>query len=127
MLTTARAFCVVPRSTRRRFLQSTPRRPPAKRCLYYGHGFEHGGQDANFLSYREFLESLRVPAGRAAEWRDFTAWFARPNQAFEEIRGVITADEAGPLTRGQYLALGIRQSIFAEADRGRLYDLYERY
>jgi Ankyrin repeats (3 copies)/Viral (Superfamily 1) RNA helicase len=106
------------------------------RDLYYGHGFEHGGQDANFLAYREFLESLRVPPGRAAEWRDFTAWFARQqqafkgidaHQAFEEIRGVITADEGGPLTRGQYLALGVRQSIFAAADRERLYDLYERY
>ena len=90
------------------------------RDLYYGHGFEHGGQDANFLSYREFVESLRVPAGRAVEWRDFAAWFARQqqafkgidaHQAFEEIRGVITADAAGPLTRSQYLALGVRQSI----------------
>jgi hypothetical protein len=71
------------------------------RDLYYGHGFEHPGQEANFLSYREFTESLRVPAGREAGWRDFSHWFARQHQAFkvidahqafEEIRGVITAD-----------------------------------
>lgn len=106
------------------------------RDLYYGHGFEHGGQDASFLSYREFVESLHVPPGRAAEWRDFTGWFSRQqqafkgidaHQAFEEIRGVITAEANGPLERGAYLALGVRQSIFAEVDRVRLYDLYERY
>ena len=46
------------------------------RDLYYASGFERDGQDAVFLSYREFLESLRVPAGREASWRDFAAWFA---------------------------------------------------
>jgi len=106
------------------------------RDLYYGHGFEHGGQDANFLSYREFVESLRVPAGRAAEWRDFAGWFSRQqqafkgidaHQAFEEIRGVISAEASGPLTRDQYVALGVRQTIFVDADRTRLFDLYERY
>ena len=106
------------------------------RDLYYGHGFEHGGQDASFLSYREFVESLHVPPGRAAEWRDFASWFSRQqqafkgidaHQAFEEIRGVITAEANGSLDRGAYLALGVRQSIFAEPDRTRLYDLYERY
>jgi hypothetical protein len=106
------------------------------RDLYYGHGFEHRGQEANFLSYREFIESLRVPPGREAQWRDFAQWFARQqqafkgidaHQAFEEIRGVITANAAGPLERQTYLALGIRQSIFAEAERDQLYDLFEKY
>ena len=34
---------------------------------------------------------------------------------------------AGRSPAAQYLALGVRQSIFVEADRERLYDLYERY
>lgn len=77
-----------------------------------------------------------MPPGRAAEWRDFAGWFARQqqafrgidaHQAFEEIRGVITAEADGPLDRERYLALGVRQSIFADADRARLHDLYERY
>ncbi len=77
------------------------------RDLYYGHGFDHGGQDASFLSYREFVESLHVPPGRAAEWRDFAGWFSRQqqafkgidaHQAFEEIRGVITAEASGRST-----------------------------
>lgn len=106
------------------------------RELYYAHGFEREGQDAVFLSYREFVESLRVPPGREALWRDFGGWFARQSQAFkgidahqafEEIRGVIAAEAGGVLGREAYCALGVRQSIFPEAARGRLYDLFERY
>ncbi|MCC7485343.1 MAG: hypothetical protein IT529_10190 [Burkholderiales bacterium] len=106
------------------------------RELYYGHGYEHPGQEAVFLSYREFVESLHVPPGREAIWRDFVGWFARrqqafkgldAHQAFEEIRGVITAEASGPLTRADYLALGVRQSIFGEAERVRVYDLFESY
>lgn len=108
----------------------------AARDLYYAHGFEREGQEATFLSYREFLESIRVPSGREASWRDFSAWFARvrqafkgidPHQAFEEIRGVLAADASGVLTRDQYRALGTRQSIFAASERDALYELFERY
>lgn len=106
------------------------------RDLYYAHGFEREGQETDFLSFREFLESIRIPHGREASWRDFSAWFARmrqqfkgidAHQAFEEIRGVITADAGGVLTRDQYAALGARQSIFASAERATLYDLFEKY
>jgi len=106
------------------------------RDLYYAHGFEREGQETDFLSFREFLESIRVPDGREASWRDFSAWFARmrqqfkgidAHQAFEEIRGVITADAAGVMTRDQYAALGPRQSIFAPGERAVLYDLFEKY
>ncbi|NUA30526.1 ankyrin repeat domain-containing protein [Cupriavidus basilensis] len=106
------------------------------RDLYYANGFEHPAQEAEFLSYREFVESIRMPAGREAGWRDFAAWFERQrqhfrdidgHQAFEEIRGVITAGAHGVLDRDAYLALGVRQSIFAQDARGRIYDLFERY
>ncbi|HVC10398.1 MAG TPA: hypothetical protein VNE59_02075, partial [Burkholderiales bacterium] len=106
------------------------------RDLYYANGFEHGAQEAMFLSYREFVESLRVPAGREAGWRDFSAWFARMRQAFkdfdshqvfEEIRGVIAADAGGILGRDDYQKLGVRQSIFPVHQRDRLYDLFEKY
>jgi len=78
------------------------------RDIYYANGFERDGQDAIFLSYREFVESIRVPSGREASWRDFAGWFARirlnfkdldGHQIFEEIRGVIAANAAGVLSR----------------------------
>lgn len=106
------------------------------RDLYYGHGFEREGQETTFFSYREFLESLRVPKGREAGWRDFAGWFGRmqqqfkgleAHQAFEEIRGVVAADAGGALTREAYRELGVRQSIFPVEQRDRLYDLFEKY
>jgi hypothetical protein len=108
------------------------------RNLYFAHGFEREEQDATFLSYREFLETIRVPAGREAGFSEFTCWFARMrqgqafkgidgHQAFEEIRGVLGARAGGVLSRNEYLALGVRQSIFSTEDRNRLYDLFERY
>lgn len=106
------------------------------RDLYYAHGYEKDGQDATFFSYREFLESIRVPPGREALWRDFAAWFGRmaqqfkgihAHQAFEEIRGVIAADADGVLTQQAYRELGVRQSIFAADQRDMLYDLFDKY
>jgi hypothetical protein len=106
------------------------------RDLYYANGFEHAAQEAVFLSYREFVESIRVPAGREASWRDFAGWFARQrqafrdfdgHQAFEEIRGVLAAGAGGILGREEYLALGVRQSIFAVEQRERLYELFDKY
>lgn len=108
----------------------------AARDLYYADGFERDGQEATFLSYREFLETLRVPSGREANWRDFSGWFGRmrqqfrdldAHQAFEEIRGVVAADADGVLTREQYRALGLRQAIFAGQQREALYDLFDKY
>lgn len=106
------------------------------RDLYYANGFEHTAQEAVFLSYREFVESIRVPPGREATWRDFAGWFARMrqtfrefdgHQAFEEIRGVLAAGAGGVLSRADYLALGVRQSIFPVDLRDKLYDLFEKY
>ncbi len=106
------------------------------RDLYFANGFERPGQDAAFLSYHEFVESIRVPPGREAGWREFTAWFARMRQSFkdfdghqvfEEIRGVIAAGAGGVLTRDAYRELGVRQSIFLEAQRASVYDIFEKY
>lgn len=106
------------------------------RELYYAYGFDKEGQEATFLSYREFLETIRVPKGREAAWRDFAGWFARmrqqfkgidAHQAFEEIRGVIAAGAEGILSRDAYRELGVRQSIFPEDARDRLYDLFDKY
>jgi hypothetical protein len=108
------------------------------RELYYASGFEREEQEAIFLSYREFIESIRVPVGHEAGWREFSSWFARMrqgqafkdidgHQAFEEIRGVIGARAGGVLSREAYLTLGVRQSIFAAHERNRLYELFEKY
>ena len=77
-----------------------------------------------------------MPSGRKAAWRDFAGWFSRVrltfkdidgHQAFEEIGGVIAAAAEGVLSREDYRALGVRQSIFAQDQRDKLYDLFEKY
>ena len=106
------------------------------RDLYYANGFEHGGQEAVFLSYREFVESIRVPPGREASWRDFAGWFSRmrqtfkefdAHQVFEEIRGVIAAGAGGVLSCDDYRMLGVRQSIFPTEQRDKVYELFGKY
>ena len=102
----------------------TSRKVPAT-CIIY-QGFEKEGQDATFFLFREFLESIRVPEGREAQWRDFASCFGRmgqqfktidAHQAFEEIRGVIAASSDGVLEREAYREIGVRQSIFPVGER----------
>src|SRR5919201_2269879 len=108
------------------------------RNLYYALEYENDDQDVSFLSFAEYLASLRVPQGREMGFRDFAQWFARhrvasrlkdPHPLFEEFQGVLTGSStASPyLSRTAYLGLGIRQSIFAEEERSHVYDLFLRY
>lgn len=93
-------------------------------------------EQADFLSYQQLLETVEVPRGRPVTFRDFLGFFERhrqkvrfadAHQCFEELRGVLTAEPEGPLSREQYLALGVRQSMFDEGQRAALHDLFERY
>src|SRR6266446_3064676 len=108
------------------------------RTLYYGLEYENDDQEVSFLSFAEYLASLRVPQGREMGWRDFAQWFARhraashlkdPHALFEEFQGVLTglATDRPSLSREEYLSLGIRQSIFAADERPHVYDLFSKY
>jgi hypothetical protein len=109
------------------------------RNLYAAHGFENPEQEVDFLSFRELLETLRVPAGREVTLPAFSAWCQRQRPAlralgeldehalFEEFRGVIGAQPDGPLSLTDYLALGSRQSLVAPAQREAAHALYQRY
>ena len=109
------------------------------RALYDAHGYDNPAQEAEFLSYREFLETLQVPKGRELSFSAFRGWFDRHRDAaralgdidahalFEEFRGVIGAQPAGPLSLHDYLALGTRQSLLATAAREAAHNLFDRY
>jgi len=99
-------------------------------------GAPEGQEVADFLSYQQLLESVRVPSGRPVTLRDFAGFFARHRSkvpfadahgCFEELRGVLTADAGGPLTREAYLALGARQSMYEPSQREAVFELFERY
>ncbi len=106
--------------------------------LFYAMNYENENLEVDFLSFREFLEIWKVPQGREMEYKMFEKWFERHRQAsklkdahktFEEFRGVITGAgiKKSFLQRGDYLKLGVKQSIFLEDERERVYDLFEKY
>jgi len=108
------------------------------RNLYYALEYTNDAQDVSFLSFAEYLASLRVPHGREMGLQDFAQWFARhraasrfkdPHALFEEFQGVITgpATDHPYLSREEYLGLGIRQSIFAADEWPYVYDLFGKY
>ena len=106
-------------------------------ALYYGMNYGNDKQEVSFLSFREFIESIRVPKTREVGFVDFARWFARhrvasglkdPYQLFEEINGVIAGSSAqGCLSKSEYLALGVRQSIYSREERAKVYDLFVKY
>ena len=80
-----------------------------------------------------------MPPGREVTLPAFAAWCERHRQSlrllgdidaqalFEEFRGVIGAQPAGPLSLADYLALGTRQSLLNTAQRELAHGLFQRY
>lgn len=108
------------------------------RNLYFAQGYEAVHQNVDFYSMKEYCETLRVPAGRVVDYRDFRGWFERfrrssglndAHQLFEEIRGVLTGTtvDAPYLTLAEYTNLGIKQSVFSAAERPAVYAVFEKY
>lgn len=118
------------------YITQSPYLAEATRGVYHAHGFEREDQEITFLSQRELFESIAVPDGRPLTFGDFRGWFSRmrqtckfadAHQVFEEFRGVLSSRPAGPLSRDEYLGLGVRQSIFATAEREVVFELFEKY
>ncbi|NCC51502.1 MAG: hypothetical protein EOM20_09835 [Spartobacteria bacterium] len=108
------------------------------RNLYYSYGYENERQNVDFLSLREYVETLHVPTGRPITFRAFAAWFARhvhgsglkdAHMVFEEFNGVLTGMTVDKpvIDLDEYLALGVKQSIFPREQRERVYALFQRY
>ncbi|HPB76892.1 MAG TPA: hypothetical protein PLY96_16785, partial [Chromatiaceae bacterium] len=108
------------------------------RDLYYSHGYDNPDQNLDFLSFREYLESIQVPAGKEITPSAFHAWAGRQklprelkdsHRLFEEFQGAITGtgEQAPYLSRDEYLALGVRQSIYGSELRPAVYEQFERY
>ena len=111
------------------------------RRLYGAHGYENSHQNAEFMSFREFVDTIAVPEGEEVRFSAFRAWLERrrgglkgdlrqadAHALFEEFRGVLGAPAGGALTESQYQALGVRQSLYPAGDaRAAVHDLFEKY
>jgi hypothetical protein len=108
------------------------------RNIYYSHYYENDDQEISFLSFREFLETMRVPEGKEIRYNAFAGWLLRfPRQQrvsdahrlYEEFRGVITGSVVDKpyLSREEYMDLGVKQSIYLDDERELVYTLFEKY
>lgn len=107
--------------------------------LYEAHGYENDKQEVDFLSFRKYLEGIHIPQGQELDYRAFERWYERgPRQRFkfketyklfEEFKGVLTGSvtDAAYLSRERYDNLGVKQSIFLDGERNKVYELFERY
>ncbi len=106
--------------------------------IFYSNNYENDHLDINFLSFEEFIGTIKMPEESRMDFKNFEPWFARHRQSsklkdayrvFEEFRGVITGLDVTKeyLTREEYLSLGVKQSIFLADERVRVYALFEKY
>lgn len=108
------------------------------RDMYYSHHYQNDEQEISFLSFREYLETMRIPEDKEIRYSDFSGWLlkfprqqrvADAHRLYEEFRGVITGSVVDKpwLNREEYLNLGVRQSIFLNNERELAYTLFEKY
>ncbi|WP_341756261.1 MULTISPECIES: UvrD-helicase domain-containing protein [unclassified Candidatus Tisiphia] len=106
--------------------------------LYFSYNYSNSKQDLDFLSFREFLETIEIPEGQPVNENIFLSWFTKQKfsgsigdgrKLFEEFIGVIagSSNDRAYLTKEEYLNLGIKQSIFSQEQRHDIYDLFQKY
>lgn len=106
--------------------------------LYFSNNYENEKQEIDFLSFREFLETIRILPGIEFDQRIFNQWIQTRKQVFkikdtyklfEEFKGVITGMDISRayLCKEEYLKLGVKQSVFLETDRPNVYEAFLKY
>lgn len=106
--------------------------------IYYSFGYDNKRQEIDFLSFAEYLGAIDLPAGKEIDFRAFSQWIWRHQQAykikdaykvFEEFKGVLTGSMVDKpyLSKDEYLDLGVRQSVFTRQEREKLYELFLKY
>lgn len=106
--------------------------------LFYSNNYVNENQDVDFLSFKEYLDTLRVVPGKELDFKSFNAWLHPRKQSFgikdsyklfEEFKGVITGyDITKPfLSKEDYLGLGVKQSIFLKEEREKVYETFIKY
>ena len=106
--------------------------------LYYANHYENNRQEIDFLSFKEFLDSLKIIKGSELDYRGFERWLHPRSHSFgirdhyklfEEFRGVLTGRDITKEYLGyiDYMRLGIKQSIFLKEEREKVYDAFRKY
>ena len=105
---------------------------------YYSNNYLNEKQEIDFLSFKEFLETLHIIPGRELNYKSFETWLHPRKQAlgiknsyklFEEFRGVITGLDITKefFSEKDYRELGIKQSIYLSNERKKVYNAFLKY
>jgi hypothetical protein len=106
--------------------------------LYYSYEYDNDKQEVEFLSFHDFIQSTRVTQGREIDYKTFENWFNKfrniakikdSHKLYEEFKGVLTGlnVEKEFLSRQEYEALGVKQSVFLAGERPEVYSFFEKY
>ncbi len=106
--------------------------------LYFSNNYENEKQDIDFLSFKEFLETIHLLPGNEIDRRIYNEWIQTRKHTyrikdsyklFEEFKGVLTGfDITKPyLSKEDYLGLGVRQTIFLDRERENVYEAFLNY
>jgi superfamily I DNA/RNA helicase len=106
--------------------------------IYFSNNFSKDSQEIDFLSFHEFIESIEIPLTKEVTFKEFDNWFSRHKQTmsikesykiYEEFKGVLTGGviDKNYLLKKDYLALGIKESIFTSRQREEIYTLFKKY
>lgn len=101
--------------------------------IYYCNGYENDAQEVEFLSYRELLETIKIP-GNIISYNKFKTWclnhkYLDIDKLWEEINGTLTGSDVTRPFLGleDYLSLGIKQSLYNLEERRRVYSIFIKY
>ena len=105
--------------------------------LYYSYGYNNNKQEVEFLSFEEYLNTIKVVTKPFATFNDFERWYRNPSekptydahQLYEEFFGVLTGFNVQKpyLSKEDYCNLGIKQSIFPPSERPVVYDYFSSF
>ncbi|GAB1451869.1 ankyrin repeat domain-containing protein [Draconibacterium sp.] len=106
--------------------------------LYFSDYYVNEKQEVDFLSFKEYMETLKVIPGKEIDFKNFNAWLLPRKHSFgisdayklfEEFKGVITGIEITKpfLSKDDYLGLGVKQSIFLKNEREKVYEIFTKY
>ena len=106
--------------------------------IYSANNYNNPSQEVEFLSFQEYLETIKRISKKEITYQIFERWFNKhftnfkikePFKIYEEFKGVITGSiiDKPYLSQAEYIDLGVKQSIILKQDREKIYEVFEKY
>lgn len=106
------------------------------RKIYFSNNYQNSNQEIDFLSFDEFVSTIKVPEGKCMNFDHFKLWIQRYNlkklsadKIYEEFKGTLTGVNTTKehLNKEDYVNLGVRESLFTNDNKEKIYSLFLKY